>query len=358
MVDEDNQMLSALNAHAELLNSIEAGREISGIPGVITRQGCGRPRPSVAILEELPFPARDLLPNDRYRYPLCGNRRMTTIISSRGCPYRCVFCDKGIFGNKWRARSADNVLAEIDEVFHKYEVRYLVFYDDLFVLNRNRLYEICEGLIRRGYPLRWKAEGRVDLVNAEMLAMMRRAGCDTIAYGVESANPSGLEYLGKHITPKQIIQAFRDTRKMGIKTMGYFILGIPCETYEDALRTIRFAIKLKTDYAQFSVLSPLPGTRLYEEAKANGWHREINAQNVNDKDFRRSVIISDNWTEEQLVSIVHQAHRLFYVRPKYVLKTLFRIRNWNELATLIRLGAMLFTYVFKREYMPSVPRKK
>lgn len=332
----------------ELLQALEQGTSPDGLAGLITRTGAGPTRPLMEKLDDLPFPARDLLPNDRYRYPLSAGRRITTMISSRGCPYSCIFCDKNVFGSRWRARSAEQVLSEIDTVVKDYGVQTLIFYDDLFTLKPDRLRAICEGLIARKYNLTWKAEGRVDLADAELLRLMRRAGCDTLAYGVESANPKGLEYLGKRTTPDQIRKAFQATRAAGIKTVGYFILGIPVETYEDALRTIRFATEIKTDYAQFSILSPMPGTRLYKEAVERGWYREIAAQNVNDKDRLRPVVISENWDEGRLIAIVRQAHRMFYLRPGYVWHSLVGIRSWEEAGNLMRLGWDMFKYVFRR----------
>jgi radical SAM superfamily enzyme YgiQ (UPF0313 family) len=298
-------------------------------------------------MDSLPRPARDLLPNEKYRYPLCGNGPVTSVITSRGCPYKCIFCDKSVFGSKWRAVSAEAVLSEVDEVVQRYGVRAIVFYDDLFTLNKRRLAAVCEGLIARNYDLRWKAEGRVDGVDAETLGLMKRAGCDTIAYGVESANPAGLEYLRKKTTPDQAREAFRLTRKAGIKTTGYFILGIPVETYEDALRTIRFAVELKTDYAQFSVLSPLPNTPLYEQAKATGMYAEVAAHNIADKDRLRPVVLSENWDEEKLERIVREAHRRFYMRPGYVVSRLLRVRSGRDVANLTRLGVNVLKYLLR-----------
>jgi len=330
----------------EFLSAVERGEVDSIIPGVITRDGTGSARQLRRNLDDLPFPARDLLPNRNYRYPLSGSARITTIITSRGCPYDCVFCDKNVFGSQWRARSADNVLAEIDEVVSKYDIQSIIFYDDLFTLKKERLREICEGLIERKYDISWKAEGRVDLVDEEMLVLMKRAGCDTLAYGVESANQAGLDYLGKRTTPDMAREAFRKTRAAGIRTTAYFILGIPVETYDDALNSVRFAIDIKADYAQFSVLSPLPGTRLYQEAKEKGWYHEIAAHNISDKDLLRPVLLSDNWDEEKLISIVREAHRKFYLRPSYMIRSLLRVRSLGVLRKMIALGFDMVKYAF------------
>jgi len=176
---------------------------------------------------------------------------------------------------------------------------------------------------------------------------MRRAGCDAIAYGVESANPAGLDFIGKNTTPEQAREAFRLTREAGIRTMGYFILGIPTETYDDALRTIRFAIELRADYAQFSALSPLVGSELHRLAKEKGWYAEIAAHNVSDKDRLRPVVLSENWDEEKLKAIVREAHRAFYMRPSYMLRTLLRARSPGDVARMAGLGWNVARYLFR-----------
>ena len=331
----------------ELLAALDSGAAPQEVRGVLLKDGSfGGERPLIKDVNTIAFPARHMLPQDNYRYPLCDELPFTTIISSRGCPFGCTFCDKSVFGTKWRARSADNVLAEIDKVVAEDGVRSIVFYDDLFTLDNDRLQRICHGLIDRDYGISWKAEGRVDIIDEESLRLMRKAGCDTIAYGVETANQHGLDYLRKKTTPAMVRKAFAATRRAGIRTMGYFILGIPVETYDDALRTIDFASEIKADYAQFSVLSPIRGTVIYDEALTKGWYKEIAAHNVCDKDMLRPAIISENWTEQQLVDIVRIAHRRFYLRPGYILKKALGIRSISELMRMISLGMGVALYSF------------
>ena len=332
----------------ELAAALDAGRSGDGLPGIATREGCGPQRERITDLDSIPFPARDLLPNHRYRYPLTGGRVMTTLVSSRGCPYDCVFCDKSVFGCQWRCRSPENVLAEVDEVVARHGVQSIIFYDDLFTLKKDRLVAICEGLIRRQYPLSWKAEGRVDLADGEVLSLMKRAGCDALAYGVETANQHGLDWIGKKTVPDMARAAFDATRRAGIKTIGYFILGIPVETIADARRTIQFAIDLKTDYAQFSILSPLPGSRLHREAVAKGWYREIGAKSVCDKDLLRPVCIAGEWTEEALDTIVREAHRRFYLRPAYIWQALRSAGAPSSWRALAGMGWRMLRYVSRR----------
>jgi anaerobic magnesium-protoporphyrin IX monomethyl ester cyclase len=223
---------------------------------------------------------------------------------------------------KWRARSVDNVLAELDEIVNRDRIKSIIFYDDLFTVNKERVAGICEGILRKKYKFDWKCEGRVNLVDLDLMKLMQRAGCRIIAYGVESANQAGLDYLNKKTTAEQIVRAFDLTHKAGIQTMAYFILGIPVETFEDELKTIELAKTINTTYAQFSVLSPYYGTKVYEDAMQKGWYREVDAHNPMDKDLKRPVILSDNWDERKLQQILKTAHREFYLRPGYVINLL------------------------------------
>jgi radical SAM superfamily enzyme YgiQ (UPF0313 family) len=336
------------NAFAELVKTLERGGDPAGLPGVITKNKTNAPPRFIENLDTLPFPARDLLPNERYRYALGKGGRVTTMFTSRGCPYGCVFCDKSTFTSKWRARSAESILAEVEEIVAKYRVRSIIIYDDLFTVDKKRVKEFCEGIIRRGLKIDWKCEGRVNIVDEEMLALMKRAGCSMIAYGVESANQHGLDYLNKGTTPDMARNAFAATRKAGIRTMGYFILGIPVETYEDAQRTINFAIEIKADYAQFSVLSPFPNTPMYDDAVAHGWYREVDAQNPLDKDLKRPAIISENWDEQKLRDILREAHRRFYLRPSRLLKEIFSIHSIPQLKSKLSAGLRLLRWSRKQ----------
>ena len=331
-------------AFPQLVRALENHEDPSNLPGVITREKMNKPCELLPDLDELPFPARDLLPNELYRYALSRRERVTTMFTSRGCPYNCVFCDKSTFGSKWRARNAENILAEVEEIAGRYDTRSIIIYDDLFTVDKQRVKEFCEGVVRRGLKIDWKCEGRVNIIDGEMLALMKRAGCSMIAYGVESANQHGLDYLNKGATPDQAREAFAATRKAGIRTMGYFILGIPVETYEDARKTINFALELKADYAQFSILSPFPNTPMYEDAVKKGWYREVDAQNPMDKDLKRPVMLNENWDEEKLRNILREAHRRFYLRPGRLLREVFSLRSPSQLKSKLSAGLRLLRW--------------
>ncbi len=329
-----------------LINAIEENEDIKDVPGLITRDFENPPAKFIDDLDSLPFPARHLLPNEKYRYIL-SRGRVTTMFTSRGCPYHCVFCDKAVFGSRWRGRSASNVLDEIEHVIKDFRINTMVFYDDLFTLKKERVKEICQGILERGLEIEWKCEGRVNIVDEETLRLMKKAGCSMIAYGAESGNQKGLDYLNKGTNVEQIRSAFELTRKAGIKPMAYFILGIPVETYEDELRTTEFAKEIKPAYAQFSILSPTPGTKLYNDAIEMGWYREVDAQNPMDKDIKRPAIINENWDEDRLNKILREAHRRFYLSPWYIWERLKEISNLKEFIKNARAGLKLVRWYYR-----------
>jgi radical SAM superfamily enzyme YgiQ (UPF0313 family) len=311
----------------ELLAALARGASPAGIAGVIGPDFTGPPRKLRRDLDGLPFPARDLLPLSRYTYPFARGKRVTTLFTSRGCPYQCIFCDKSVFGSRWRGRSAANILAEIDEIVQVHQITSLIIYDDLFTLDQERVRQVCDGILSRGYKLDWKCESRVNLVDLDTLKLMKKAGCSLVAYGVESGNQKGLDYLQKKITVEQVRRAFALTHAAGLESLAYFILGIPVETFADELETIRLACELNPTYAQFATLSPYFGTRLYAEAVRQGWYRELDVKNPADQDLRRAVLISPNWSEAGLKQILRRAHLSFYLRPGYILKRVAAVRS-------------------------------
>lgn len=334
-----------------LVRALERGESDleARIPGLLSRKAEHPEIPFISDLDRLPFPARDLLPNHLYRHPLFGGEPIATLMTSRGCPFDCVFCDKSVTGRRWRPRSAENVLEELEEIVEGLGIRSLIFYDDLFTLDPERVIRLARGIIERKWDLHWKCEGRVNLVDETALQWMKRAGCEMIAYGVESANAHALKFLHKGITPGQVREAFAKTRAAGIQTLAYFILGIPGESFEDELNTIRFAGEIQADYAQFALLSPFPGSPLYEEAVAKGWYREGPALGLAEQGERRPLLITPEWTEEKLKQIQRRAYTGFYLRPGYLFRRLRRLGSRRELAAALRAGLALLRWRFVRD---------
>ncbi len=333
---------------AELVEHLDQKKEARGIAGTVDRHAVNPSRPPVQDLDRLPFPARHLLPSRRYSYLFAKRKRVTTMFTSRGCPYQCIFCDKAVFGSKCRMRSAENVLNEIGEILGRFKDISIIFYDDLFTLNKERVIRICQGILERRFKFDWKCEGRVDRIDREMLGWMKRAGCSMIAYGVESGNQAGLDYLGKNTKVEDIRKAFRLTRESGIGTMAYFILGIPVETFQDEIRSIEFAKEIDPDYVQFSILSPFPGTPLYNAAVKDGSYRELGVQSPADKDLKKPALVSLNWNEKSLNEIMHRAHQSFYFRPRYMIKRLASLSNLKDLGRLWGAGLKVLSWKVKK----------
>lgn len=222
-------------------------------------------RPLIPDLDSLPFPSRHLYELDKYPLYAPDGSPMLTALSSRGCPYACSFCFKGIVGRTYRQRSPQNIFAELEHVHKTFGVRNFYFIDDLFTIDVRRLEAILDYFIARGAPYRWRCLARVDRVNPNLLRKMYQAGCRQIHYGIESGNPEILKATAKHINLEQVRRAATWTMEAGIKGKGYFILGLPGDTEETMEDTISFAESLDLDEAMFSIATPFPGTRLWDE---------------------------------------------------------------------------------------------
>ncbi len=263
---------------------------------------------SAPDVRDIPFPARHLLPQDKYRYLFATRRGFATMITSRGCPFRCSFCDKSVGGSRWRSRTAIDVVDEM-ELLQRSGVGFVNFYDDNFTLHPRRVEDICNEILRRGLNIEWKCEGRVDSVDLALLRLMKKAGCRVIAYGVESGNSAALEFLRKDINIEQAESAFVATHEAGIRTLAYMILGVPGETEQDVRRSIFFADKkLRASYAQFSSLNAMPGTPLY------GHPSTKSVKNPVDSDQHRATVT--DLSELQLKSLLKEAWIRFYLKPR------------------------------------------
>lgn len=301
-------------------------------PGVLARGQPYRAHSPRLPIGQLPWPARQLLPNTRYRYLMATRPGFATMITSRGCPFRCSFCDKGVSGSRWRAREPEDVVDELAHLVRDLGVGFVSFYDDNFTLRRARVVGICEALLRRGLRVEWKCEGRVDGVDLELLRLMRRAGCRVVAYGVESGNAETLALLRKDIQLHEVRQAFADTRAAGLRSVAYMILGAPGEGAQAVRQSLDFVRALGADYAQFSSLVALPGTPLFAQGA-----RGADVRNPLDGDLHRNTLT--DLPPEQLAGLMRQAWAGFYLRPRPLARLAqdtWASGSWREAG---RLGA-------------------
>jgi anaerobic magnesium-protoporphyrin IX monomethyl ester cyclase len=217
-------------------------------------------------LNKLPLPAREMFPNQGYKkyWKRYHGYTATNLISSRGCPYNCDFCSSPIFGRSYRERSADSVCAEMVEIESLgYERAF--FSDDCFTLNPKRVRQVCESLIKENLDLKWMCLSRVDTLSRDMAAIMAKAGCAQVFFGIESGSPRVLQIMNKRINLDSVRHAIAASHNAGIKTGGFFILGYPGETNESLLETLRFSSRLSLDYLSYSFPYPIIGTGLYEK---------------------------------------------------------------------------------------------
>ncbi len=287
------------------------------VDGLVWRDG-GRivmnaDRPFIRDLDDLPLPRHDLLPLRRYRAPLVGGP-YAFVVTSRGCPAGCRFCIKHVsYGQTVRFRSPYSVLDEL-AVLVGLGVRRVHMYADLFTVNRDQVMGICEGILERGLPIRWTCNSRVDFVDPDMLAAMRRSGCWMISWGIESGDERMLRRMHKGTTLERVEQALRWAHDAGIKNWGYFIIGLPGETEESIRRTISLSKRLPLDLALFHIAAPHPGTPFYQEVVENGWFRPGAAWESVDMD-RSTVLDYPNLKAEDLERWARRAFREWALRP-------------------------------------------
>ncbi|MDD5226363.1 MAG: radical SAM protein [Candidatus Omnitrophica bacterium] len=255
--------------------------KIKDLPGIVWRdQGTVRVNSAHAFIDDLdalPFPARHLLQFENYLMPpgiIRGKwtERSTTVMTSRGCPFSCIWCGgQTTFGRKVRRRSVANVISEIEMLMKTYGVDAVWFVDDTFTLNKTWVMEFCDTLIARNMKLSWGCQAHVKTADEAIFRKMKQAGLVQLDFGVESGSDVVLKNLKKDSTAEEVKRAFALAKKCGIRTCATFIFGAPVETWEDVQKTFDLAKRIKPDFASSYFLTPYPGTELFDLAKANRW---------------------------------------------------------------------------------------
>jgi anaerobic magnesium-protoporphyrin IX monomethyl ester cyclase len=306
----------------EVAERVEGDESLNGVEGVFykdakdsTKVVANLPRGRIENLDSIPFPAYDLMPLEKYT--LLGKRLNNfPMITSRGCPFKCRYCSSSLFmGHKFRMRSADNVVDEIEWLVEDFGAKHIAFGDDTFTFNKKRVEEICDKIVRRKLDISWSCSSRVDTINVGMLKSMKRAGCSAIYYGVESVSEKVLNYYKKKIKLEQVKRAVEITKKIGILTICSFIIGAPFETKKDMKDTLKFALELDPDYAQFSILTPYPGTDIYNEAKKNGL---LLTENFDEYTAGKPILKNQFLSPTEISRFLKYCYLRFYLRPKFL----------------------------------------
>lgn len=330
----------------EMLMRLSEGKGLEGVEGVVYRDKDeiikNPPRPLITDLDSIPFPARELLGDaDRYIPPPATYKRrpVAVIITARGCNRRCIFCfqiDKerktGI-----RFRSIENVMEEV-ELCLKQGYREIKFIDDTLAADYDRAMRLTEEIRRRGLDFTWFASACVNQVDKPLLKAFKETGCWAILFGAESGVQKNLNAIRKGITLEQTRRAVRWAKEVGLTVYTPFIIGIPGETYEDALKTIDFAIELNPDIANFHALTPFPGTELYDSIDRYG----MISEELEDFTYQGAAFIPYTMKREDILMLRQLAFKRFYSRPSYIMRRLLRLRSLNDLRASLKGIRSLF----------------
>ena len=306
----------------ELINTSFRGKELRKVKGISFKESnsavINPDRPFIQDLDILPFPARDLLPNHIYKGSIGGREPdiFTTMTATRGCPFRCHFCSVPQFWPTQRRRSIGNVLDELEHIYDCYKIRFIRFTGEILTLNKKWITEFCRGMVERGLnqEIIWSCDTRANIISEEVLTNMKKANCGVIFYGIEFGNQRILDFSGKKTTLSQVRRAIKMTKEAGIIPTGNFMIGYPTETKETIEDTIAFAKELDLEEASFSIVTPFPGTRLYDYCKENDLLELSNWEEYRYFHPKKGYIKLFGLSQDELMGLYQKAHLEFYYR--------------------------------------------
>ena len=336
---------------SNLLEALKKGKSVSKLTGIAYRKGRkliqNPPTPFIKDLDSLPYPARHLLPMDQYdtqKDPFTMRHPYTSIITSRGCPGVCVYCSiHSIWGHRWRGRSAKNVVDEIEYLIKEYGIKELRLQDDSASLNKKRMAEICNEIIKRKMDIKWTTPNGIAhwTLDKPLLRKMKKAGCYRITFGIESGNPEMRRWVGKPFSLEQAKELTKYANNLGFWTIATNIIGFPYETREQIEDTIKYAIDSDVDFALFFRLGPRPGTPVYEVFKKEG---------LLPKDERvlysESVACSTKYIRgKDLFEIQNQAYSRFFrkrlinfLNPLRIIRKIHNLEDLNYVLGMAQAG--------------------
>jgi anaerobic magnesium-protoporphyrin IX monomethyl ester cyclase len=324
----------------ELVNALVSCGDLSNVRGIAYRMNGSinvtEPQSFVENLDSLPFPDWSLFPHECYRIINFARTKTpgTVILGSRGCAYRCNFCCLKIMGGRRRARSAGNIADEFEYMISNFGYRHFVFVDPIFPISKKEGMQFSEEISSRGLnkTTTWATQTRVDLVDYELLAELKKSGLNRIMFGFESGNQKKLDSIDKNFTLEQSRQAVSAAKKAGLLIIGFFMLGIPQDTKESMNETIRFSRSLGIDFVKFTIFTPFPGTRIYDELRNTGgipdnpkWEQFTNYPSRETP----AVYTPENIYTQDLINIQRKAFFSFFLRLSVIYTLLFRVRMFD-----------------------------
>jgi len=304
--------------------------------------------PLIENLDELPFPDRGMLDSDiDYFNPIVKCMPFTTIYTTRGCPGRCTFCSSpSFYGRHIRFRSADSVLQEL-RLIKNMGYREVFFRDEFFPVSKQRTQKVCQIMIEEDFDLSWICSARIGTLDFQTMQLMKKAGCHMIRFGVESGVQNILDNIIKDIKVDSTVKTFKEANQIGLSTHAHMMIGMPGETEETVEESIRFAKAIKPTIVTFGVMTPYPGTQIYEDVRNS--HPEIgDASDCDLSKLHTQGFFNETFTslnKDDLKKFIRKAYFKFYMRPNYVFSWLSRINSTDELKRVVLAGLQVFSFV-------------
>lgn len=323
------------------VNALRSGKSLDGIKSLGFRRGnevvIDRTLQTVLDINEVPFPARHLIKSELYENILGHRKNFTAMISARGCPFSCAFCNAN--HQPYRARSPINFVDEVEYNLRHHGIRSFDIYDSTFTTDNTRVLAICAEMLHRRLDVSFSIRSRVDVVSTQMIDALKSAGCHAIMYGIESSNEGILRGMNKGISLQQIRDTLFYTKSQGIETLGFFMFGFPGETRTTIEETISFACELPLDYAQFTILLPFPETAIYDYYREHGLGDYWAEYTRYPSRERMIELIGTDITREEASEYISRAYKQFYFRPRIIFGRLKRLKSLREFGKLAG-GAM------------------
>lgn len=331
-------------------NLTESLGDLSKVQGICYRDSDGKikktpPQTINSNLDELGFPAHDKVPKDIYYDFMTKRKPLALVMAQRGCINRCIYCICPEL-YRYRERTVGHIIEELKWI-KELGYREFKFVNSGITYNLNWAHSLMDEIIKNKLELTWWTNVRADRLNQEILKKMKKAGCHTLAIGMETADPQILQNIGKNVTPKKVKEAVTMAKKIGFKTAVYFIFGLPGETKETMQKTINFAKSLGADFATMGVAQPLPGTKFFDYLNERGllltkdWSKYDPCQ--------KPVYHYPNLTSEEIFETARSGYRQFYLRPGYMMARILQIRSFHD----FKEGFKNFIALLKRYVLPS-----
>lgn len=323
----------------DLARSLENNEsDLSKIKGLIFRDKdairVNEPYPGIENADDIPIFPYHLLPVEKYVPPPSNYKKLPTygMLVQRGCPYRCVYCDIRIHGKKLRQMSVQRTIDEIKYLRDNYGMKGIIFHDSIFTIKKKWIMEFCQELVNQKIGVVWTCYTRADAVDEELCKIMKKAGCWSVAFGIETANQESLDLIKKNIKVDKIIKGINAVKSAGLEMIGSIILCLPGEDEAMVKNTIHFVKKMDLDVVVFFMPVPFPGTELYEICKKEGGLVE----NIDWRDYKQwmdqknPLYINPKLGKEKMLELYQYAFRSFYLSPKYIWKNLKRIKGIED----------------------------